>query len=76
MSRAWLGVSHRRCGQCQDYTFASISVLDPEAVRRAGIRIIMISVGSWKIIKGYRKLFDCPFPIYVDGPRKLYSLLG
>jgi hypothetical protein len=64
------------CGQCQDYMFASLSQLDPEAVEKAGIRVIVVGTGSWKIIKSYRKLFKCPFPIYVDGPRKLYSLLG
>jgi hypothetical protein len=64
------------CGQCQDFMFASISQLDPAAVEKAGIRVIIISNGSWKIIKSYKKLFNCPFPIYVDGPRKLYQLLG
>jgi hypothetical protein len=64
------------CGQCQDYMFASMSQLDPVAIEKAGIRVIVISNGSWKIIKSYKKLFKCPFPIYVDGPRKLYSLFG
>ena len=69
-------IRHFWCGQCQDYTFASLSLLDPAAVAAAGIRVVIISNGSWKIIKSYRKLFNCPFPIYVDGPRRLYSLLG
>jgi len=64
------------CGQCQDYMFASMSQLDPVAIEKAGIRVIVISNGSWKIIKSYKKLFKCPFPIYVDGPRKLYQLFG
>lgn len=64
------------CGQCQDYTFASLSLLDPVAIRRAGVRVVVISNGSWKIIKAYRRVLHCPFPIYVDGPRKLYHLLG
>jgi hypothetical protein len=56
--------------------FASLSQLDPVAVEKAGIKVIVISNGSWKIIKSYKKLFKCPFPIYVDGPRKLYQLMG
>ncbi|WRT63549.1 uncharacterized protein IL334_000454 [Kwoniella shivajii] len=69
-------IRHFWCGQCQDYTFASLSLLDPVALERAGIRVIIISNGSWKIIKAYKKLFNCPFPIYVDGPRRLYQLMG
>jgi hypothetical protein len=69
-------IRHFWCGQCQDFMFASLSQLDPVAVEKAGIKVIVISNGSWKIIKSYKKLFKCPFPIYVDGPRKLYSLLG
>ncbi|WWC67059.1 uncharacterized protein I206_100966 [Kwoniella pini CBS 10737] len=69
-------IRHFWCGQCQDYTFASLSLLDPVALEKAGIRVIIISNGSWKIIKAYKRLFNCPFPIYVDGPRRLYQLLG
>ncbi|WVQ81029.1 hypothetical protein IAT38_003136 [Cryptococcus sp. DSM 104549] len=64
------------CGQCQDYTLASISILSPEALEKAGIRVIVIGQGSWKIIKAYKKLFGCPFPIYVDSPRGLYAHMG
>lgn len=64
------------CGQCQDYTFASLGLLDREAIEKQNIRVVVISNGSWKIIKAYRKLFNCPFPIYVDASLKLYHLLG
>ncbi|KIR29979.1 hypothetical protein I309_00846 [Cryptococcus deuterogattii LA55] len=64
------------CGQCQDYTLASISILSPEALEKAGIKVVIIGHGSWKVLKAYRRLFKCPFPIYVDGPKKLYSLMG
>ncbi|KAK4684869.1 hypothetical protein P7C73_g5294, partial [Tremellales sp. Uapishka_1] len=69
-------IRHFWCGQCQDYTLASLALLDPVALEKAGIRVIVISNGSWKIIKRYRELFNCPFPIYVDGPRRLYQLMG
>lgn len=69
-------IRHFWCGQCQDYTLASLATLDPVAVRRAGVRVVVVSNGSWKIIKAYRRVLKCPFPIYVDGPRKLYHLLG
>ncbi|EIW67879.1 hypothetical protein TREMEDRAFT_18577, partial [Tremella mesenterica DSM 1558] len=69
-------IRHFWCGQCQDYTLASLGLLDPDALARKNIRVVVISNGSWKIIKAYRKVFNCPFPIYVDGPRRLYGLLG
>ncbi|WVQ81031.1 hypothetical protein IAT38_003138 [Cryptococcus sp. DSM 104549] len=64
------------CGQCQDYTLASISILSPEAVEKAGIRVVIIGQGNWKTIKPYRKLFGCPFAMYVDPERKLYPHMG
>lgn len=64
------------CGQCQDYTIASLSLLDPVAVRKAGVRVVVISNGNYKVIKAYRRILKLPFPLYVDGPRKLYGLLG
>ena len=35
-----------------------------------------ISNGSWRIIKRYRELFKCPYPIYVDEQRHLYEKMG
>jgi len=67
---------HFWCGQCQDFTFASLAKLDPVSIAKSGINVVIISNGSWKIIKKYKEIFECPFPIYVDGPRKLYSLMG
>ncbi|KAI9636024.1 uncharacterized protein MKK02DRAFT_25784 [Dioszegia hungarica] len=69
-------IRHFWCGQCQDYMFASVSQLDPEVLAKDNIRVVIISNGSWKLIKAYRKLTKCSFPVYVDGPRKLYGLMG
>ncbi|ODN75785.1 hypothetical protein L202_05792 [Cryptococcus amylolentus CBS 6039] len=64
------------CGQCQDYTLASISILSKEALEKAGVRVVIVGHGNWKVLKAYRNLFNCPFDIYVDGPRRLYRLMG
>ncbi|WVF66458.1 hypothetical protein IAT40_001198 [Kwoniella sp. CBS 6097] len=69
-------IRHLWCGQCQDYALASLGICDPVALEKAGIRVVVISNGSWKILKAYKKLFNIPFPIYVDGTRRLYQLLG
>jgi len=64
------------CGQCQDYMFASVSRLNAEVIKAANVRVIIVSNGHWKVIKRYRQLFNCPFPIYVDAERELYQLFG
>ena len=64
------------CGQCQDFTMASLSQIDPVEVRKEGVRVVVISNGNYKVIKAYRTIMKCQFPLYVDGPRKLYALLG
>lgn len=71
-----LFIRHFWCGQCQDYMQSSISQLDPDAVAASNIRVVVISCGSWKIIKSYKRLFQCPFEVYVDAPRRLYQLMG
>lgn len=40
------------------------------------IDVVIISNGHWQIIRKYREIFKCPFPIYVDCPRRLYNFLG
>ncbi|CED84129.1 Uncharacterized conserved protein [Phaffia rhodozyma] len=69
-------IRHFWCGQCQNFMSNSILQLDINVLRRNRIKVIIISNGHWQIIKKYRHLFHCPFPIYVDGPRKLYNRLG
>ncbi|GAA5895618.1 hypothetical protein JCM5296_003763 [Sporobolomyces johnsonii] len=38
--------------------------------------IVLVSTGSYKLIPTYRHRLDCPFPLYVDRSRKLYTALG
>jgi hypothetical protein len=40
------------CGQCQDYTFASLSLLDPVAIRRAGVRVVVIKTRQSSTLGG------------------------
>lgn len=64
------------CQQGQDYTVRSISQLDPSTLRSHNVHVILIAPGSWKLIKKYRKLTQCPYPIYSDSTRHLYKLMG
>jgi hypothetical protein len=64
------------CGQCQDYMAASVGRLNPDAIAAHGVRVIIISNGSWRGIKRYRQIMKCPFPMYVDPTLDVYRLLG
>lgn len=67
---------HFWCGLCQDYTLESISTLDPKLLAANNIKLYIIGSGHWKLLKSYRTLFQCPFPFFTDGPRRLFDLLG
>ncbi|KLT43815.1 hypothetical protein CC85DRAFT_233065, partial [Cutaneotrichosporon oleaginosum] len=67
---------HFWCGPCQDYTLESISTLDTKLLAAHNIKVYVIGSGHWKLLKPYRTLFQCPFPFFTDGPRRLYNLLG
>lgn len=42
------------------------------------MNLVIVSNGSWKMIKSYRKLLGnkCPYPIYTDRAKHLYTALG
>ncbi|KAL7417206.1 hypothetical protein BDY24DRAFT_336102, partial [Mrakia frigida] len=67
-------IRHIFCGQCQDFVNHSISELDPVALKQANVDVIIISNGHWQVIKKYRELFTCPFPMFVDGGRPIYNV--
>jgi hypothetical protein len=43
---------------------------------REGVRVVIVSSGSWKVIAKYRAMFHIPFPVYVDSGTRLYRSLG
>lgn len=71
-----LFIRHFWCGSCQDYMLHSVAKLDPEVLEKHNVKVVVIACGGWKTIKSYRSLFKCPFPMYADSPRKLYTLMG
>ena len=62
---------------CQSYVDA-IAKVKPAVLDKYGLRLIIISNGSWKMIKGYKKLLGdrCPYPIYTDRGKHVYTSLG
>jgi hypothetical protein len=71
-----LFVGHWWCGLCHDYAIVSVAKLSPAALIREGVRVVIISSGSWKVISKYRQTFDVKFPVFVDNGTRLYRALG
>ncbi|EIW84291.1 hypothetical protein CONPUDRAFT_50940 [Coniophora puteana RWD-64-598 SS2] len=69
-------IRHFWCPYCQDYMASIASTVDPRVLRDAGVSLIIISNGSYKMIKSYRKIFRMPFKIYTDPALRVYQALG
>jgi hypothetical protein len=55
---------------------SSISNVNPEILKQAGIDLVIISNGSHKMSKAYRRIFRAPFALYVDTSLRVYHALG
>lgn len=69
-------VGHWWCGLCHDYALMSVSKLSQAQLIREGVRVALISSGTWKAITKYRTTFGIHFPVYVDRGTRLYQSLG
>lgn len=66
-----------RCSLCQDYV-DSISKIKPSILEKHNLRLIIVSNGSYKMIRSYKKVLGeaCPYPIYTDRGKHVYTALG
>jgi len=69
-------IRHFWCAYDQDYLYSVRKHIDSEALKRAGIDLIVIGNGSAGMIKSYRHIFRMPFSFYTDPTLRLYSALG
>ncbi|KAJ3796357.1 hypothetical protein GGU11DRAFT_668970, partial [Lentinula aff. detonsa] len=69
-------IRHFLCPMCQDYMYSIGRNVDPEELERAGLRLVIVGNGDWRMIKGYRRIFKLPYPIYTDSTATLYTALG
>jgi hypothetical protein len=60
------------CGQCQDY-MRTIAQLDTKAIADANVNVAIVTNGSWKGIRRYREILNCPFPMYTDPTLDVYA---
>ena len=54
----------------------SISKVNPARLRQAGVDLVIISNGSHKMSKAYRRIFRTSFALYVDPSLRVYHALG
>ena len=47
----------RRCPLCQDYMYSIARSVDPKWLEQSRVRLVVISNGSWKMIKAYKSNF-------------------
>ncbi|KZV94733.1 hypothetical protein EXIGLDRAFT_766890 [Exidia glandulosa HHB12029] len=73
-----LFIRHFWCPLCQDYMYSVARSLDPAALDRAGVRLVIVSNGSPSMIKSYRQIFRLPpsIPLFTDPSRALYNAMG
>ncbi|GAA99433.1 uncharacterized protein L969DRAFT_60909 [Mixia osmundae IAM 14324] len=67
-------IRHFRCGMCQQMVSALSAKHD--VIQKSDTKLVIIGQGDYKLIKPYTKLLECPYPIYADPTKKLYTALG
>lgn len=71
-----------RCAFCQSYIQNLSTIVNEREeygpIKSAGIKVIIIGLGSHSMISRYGALFKCPYPIYTDASdsNELYGALG
>ncbi|OCB91700.1 hypothetical protein A7U60_g1052 [Sanghuangporus baumii] len=69
-------IRHFRATACQDYVRSIASEVDVEALEKAGLKIVIVGMGSPSLITPYRQLTGTTFPIYSDPTLAVYHALG
>ncbi|KAJ8585914.1 hypothetical protein M405DRAFT_744506 [Rhizopogon salebrosus TDB-379] len=69
-------IRHFWCPRCQDYMSSISNTVDPRVLKQSGINLVIISNGSYNMIKSYRQIFRMPYAVYTDPSSRLYGILG
>ncbi|OBZ72102.1 Thioredoxin-like protein AAED1 [Grifola frondosa] len=69
-------IRHFWCPLCQDYMYSISRSVDPDALKRDGVDLVIIGNGSPGMIKAYRQIFHTPFALYTDQSLRLHAALG
>lgn len=71
-----LFIRHFGCGLCQDMVSFISHKLPPATLADHAVKLIIVGNGSPGLIGPYKELLDCPFEIYTDPGKVVYSALG
>ncbi|KAL9121940.1 MAG: hypothetical protein Q9187_001504 [Circinaria calcarea] len=73
-----LFIRHFFCGNCQEYLRELCSSITPESLLSLPIptEIVIVGCGKPDLISFYAAETKCPFPIYADPTKELFSRLG
>ncbi|KAI0885677.1 AhpC/TSA antioxidant enzyme-domain-containing protein [Annulohypoxylon maeteangense] len=71
-------IRHFFCGNCQEYLRTLSASVTPDALLQLPVStfIAVIGCGTPELINSYLQETGCPFPVYADPTRRLYSELG
>lgn len=66
-------IRHHHCGFCQEYVRTCAK---NATFQNTKTKVIVIGHGSYEGIKRYKQVSECPFDMFVDSQKKLYTALG
>ncbi|KAJ7217785.1 AhpC/TSA antioxidant enzyme-domain-containing protein, partial [Mycena pura] len=69
-------IRHFWCPLCQDYMFSISQNVSAQVLDSAGVQLVIVSNGSYEMIKAYRRIFRSPFALYTDPTHNVYNALG
>jgi len=69
-------IRHFWCPADQDYMYSIARGVDPDALKRANIDLVVVGLGSPAMIRSYKQIFRMPFAIYTDPTLRLHAALG
>lgn len=68
-------IRHFFCGNCQEYLRTLAAAIPPSSLP-SDTSIRIIGCGSHTLIHSYVEETKCPYPIFADPSKRLYSILG
>ncbi|KAI5118135.1 hypothetical protein M0805_001734 [Coniferiporia weirii] len=69
-------IRHFRFSTCQDYVRSIGSEVDVTALEKAGLKIVIVGVGSHSLIAPYKHITGAQIPIYTDPTLSVHRALG